>query len=248
MAGRRQPENAALGHSDTPIIPGTEYHVHDGERPQPRVVTPGSGGKPPSDATVLFDGADLGLWEGKDGPAKWKVESGWMEVVPGTGNIRTRRHYGDVQLHLEFACPAAVKGEGQGRGNSGVFLMGLYEIQVLDNYRNPTYADGTVGAVYGQYPPLVNAIRAPGEWNAYDIIFRAPLFDGSRLSRPAAITVILNGLLLHHAVEPRGPTAHLVLTSYAPHPAKGPLELQDHRDLVRYRNIWIRELTGYDEP
>ena len=247
MAAKRQPENASLGYSDTPMIPGTEYHVHDGERPQPRVVTPGVGTQPPSDARVLFDGKHLRDWEGKDGPAKWKIEAGYMEVAPGTGNIRTREHFGDAQLHLEFASPTAVKGKGQGRGNSGVFLMGRYEVQVLDNYGNPTYADGTVGAVYGQYPPLANAIRMPGEWNVYDIAWKAPVFDGARLLRPAVITVIFNGVLLHHALEPRGPTSHRVVTSYAEHPAKGPLELQDHGDLVRFRNIWIRELRGYEE-
>jgi hypothetical protein len=247
MAARRQPENAPLGYADTPMLPGTEYHVHDGERPQPRVVTPGVGTQAPSDAKVLFDGRHLRDWEGKDGTAKWKLEAGYMEVVPGTGNIRTREQFGDIQLHLEFASPAVVKGAGQGRGNSGVFLMGRYEIQVLDSYSNPTYADGTVGALYGQYPPLVNAMRFPGEWNGYDIIWRCPVFDGARLIQPALLTVLFNGVLLHHALAPRGPTDHRVLTSYAQHPPKGPLELQDHGDLVRFRNIWLRELRGYDE-
>ncbi len=246
MAARRQPENASLGYSDTPLLPGTEYHVHDGERPQPGVVTPGIGAQPPSDAKVLFDGTHLREWEGSNGPAKWKLEAGYMEVAPGAGNIRTRQHFGDVQLHIEFASPVLVQGKGQERGNSGVFLMGRYEVQVLDNYHNPTYADGTVGAVYGQYPPLANAIRMPGEWNTYDILWRAPTFDGERLVSPAVITVLLNNVLLHHGVSPRGETSHRVVTTYKPHPAKGPLELQDHGNHVRYRNIWVRELLGYD--
>jgi hypothetical protein len=246
MASRRQAENKALGYADTPVLPGTEYHVHDGERPQPRIVTPGAGTQPPSDAKVLFDGTHLRHWEGKDGTAKWRLEAGYMEVVPGTGSIRTREQFGDIQLHIEFASPTVIKGNGQGRGNSGVFLMGRYEIQVLDNHGNPTYADGTVGALYGQYPPLVNAIRAPGEWNVYDIAWKCPVFDGSRLVSPAVVTVLLNGVVLHHALSPRGPTSHKVVTSYAEHPATGPIELQDHGDLVRYRNVWIRELRTYD--
>lgn len=246
MAARRQPENASLGYADTPLIPGTEYHVHDGERPQPPIVTPAEGAQAPSDATVLFVGTDLRAWEGQDGPARWKVEAGYMEVAAGTGNIRTRQHFGDMQLHLEFATPAAVEGNSQGRGNSGVFLMGRYEIQVLDNYRNPTYADGTVGAVYGQYPPLANAIRKPGDWNTYDIVWKAPVFDGERLVSPAVVTVLLNNVVLHHALAPRGETNHRVVTTYKSHPPKGPLELQDHGNPVRYRNIWVRELQGYD--
>lgn len=247
MAARRQPENASLGYSDTPVLPGSEYHVHDGERPQPRVVTPGVGTQAPSDAKILFDGVHLRDWEGKDGPARWKLEAGYMEVAPGTGNIRTRDKFGDMQLHLEFASPTVVKGNGQGRGNSGVFLMGIYEIQVLDNYYNPTYADGTVGAVYGQFPPLVTAIRMPGEWNTYDIAWKAPVFEGERLVSPAVVTVLLNNTVVHHAVTLRGETNHKVVTTYKAHPAKGPLELQDHGDYVRYRNIWVRELKGYDE-
>jgi len=249
MASRRQPENASLGYSDTPMLPGTDYHVHDGERPQPRVVTPGTGGAPPSDARVLFDGTHLRHWERwkQGGPAPWKVENGYLEVVPTSGSIVTRDEFGDIQLHIEFASPTVVKGTSQGRGNSGIFLMGRYEVQVLDNYSNPTYADGTVGAIYGQYPPLVNAIRAPGEWNAYDILWRCPVFDGARLIAPAVVTVLLNGVALHHALSPRGPTEHRVVTSYAEHPSRGPIMLQDHNDLVRYRNIWVREIGRYDE-
>jgi hypothetical protein len=242
-----------LGYDDTPQIPGSIYKVHDSTRPQPGVVTPGVQNAPanaPSDAILLFDGTDLANWvEAKtEQEASWKVESGYMEVVPGAGNIRTRQHFGDCQLHLEWAAPAEVKGEGQGRGNSGVFLMGLYEIQVLDCYDNPTYADGTTGAIYGQYPPLVNACRQPGEWQSYDIIWVAPKFDGERLLSPAHVTVLLNGIVLHHDTALNGPTTHRNVQEYQPHPAEGPLELQDHGDRVRFRNIWYRPLHGYDAP
>ncbi len=243
-----------VGYEDTPIIPGTCWRVHDGKRPQPRVVTPGTAstpeapGLPPSDAIVLFDGRDLANWLDKTGaPAQWKVENGYMEVVPGKGDIHTRAEFGDCQLHLEFATPAVVKGESQGRGNSGVFLMGLYEIQVLDCYQNVTYPDGTTGAIYGQCPPLVNACRKPGEWQSYDIIWVAPRFAGDRLVTPAWVTVFQNGVLLHHMKELQGPTQHRKVAEYKPHPPIGPLKLQDHGDLVRYRNIWYRPLTAYDQ-
>jgi hypothetical protein len=242
-----------LGYDDTPVIPGSTFKVHDGTRPQPRVVRPGtvstpeSPGQPPSDAVVLFDGRDASRWTGRDGKFPWKVENGYMEVAPGTGNVETREHFGDCQLHLEWAAPVAVKGESQGRGNSGVFLMGRYEIQVLDCYENPTYADGTTAAIYGQYPPLVNACRKPGEWQTYDIIWEGPRFDGDRLVRPAYVTVIHNGIVVHHRTELQGGTQHRRLGAYAPQPATGPLMLQDHGDLVRFRNIWYRPLTGYDE-
>jgi hypothetical protein len=243
-----------VGYDDTPVIPGSTFKVHDGTRPQPRAVTPSTPstqerpGQPPSDAVILFDGRDLSDWTGRDGAARWRVENGYMEVAPGTGNIATREQFGDCQLHIEWAAPAAVKGESQGRGNSGVFLMGRYEIQVLDCYENPTYADGTTGAIYGQYPPLVNACRKPGEWQTYDILWEGPRFDGEKLVRPAHVTVILNGVVLHHHAELQGGTQHRQLASYAPHPEVGPLELQDHGDLVRFRNIWYRPLKGYDQP
>ncbi|MEA3399989.1 MAG: DUF1080 domain-containing protein [Armatimonadota bacterium] len=245
---------ADIGYHDTPILPGTNWHVHDGDRPQPLIVTPGTPstqeqpGDPPSDATILFDGTDLSQWESREGgPAEWKVEDGYMQVAPGTGYIRTKEEFGDCQLHVEWAAPSEVKGESQGRGNSGVFLMGRYEVQVLDCYDNPTYADGTTGALYGQYPPLVNACREPGEWQVYDIIWEGPRFDGDECVRPARITVMLNGVLLHHATELRGPTSHRVVTEYEPHPEVGPLELQDHGDPVRFRNIWYRPVKDYDE-
>jgi len=244
-----------LGYDDTPIIPGQKWKVHDSTRPQPRVVTPGTEssqaapGKPPSDAVILFDGRDLSKWVSKkDGsPAAWKVENGYMEVVPKTGDIRTKEEFGDCQLHLEWAAPAKVEGESQGRGNSGVFLMGRYEIQVLDCYQNPTYADGTTAAIYGEYPPLVNPCRKPGEWQTYDIVWIGPKFTGEKLLAPACATVFFNGIVVHHAVTLTGPTTHRKWDPYVAHPVVGPLCLQDHGNPVRFRNIWYRPLTDYDQ-
>ena len=242
-----------IGYQDTPLIPGTQWHVHDGERPQPRVVEPTDLGEiapvsPPGDAIVLFDGSDLDQWESqKDGgPAKWEIVGDAMRVVPGTGGIRTRSKFGDIQLHLEWAAPGEVKGEGQGRGNSGVFLMEHYEVQVLDCYQNQTYPDGTTGALYGQYPPLVNACVPPGRWNTYDIIWEAPVLDGDDVRRPAYMTVLHNGVLLHNHTELMGVTGHKRAPAYTPHEPTGSIGLQDHGDLVQFRNIWVRELKGYD--
>ncbi len=237
-----------LGYTDTPFIPGSPYRVHDQDRPQPRIVDPGTAEIPPSDAVALFDGKSLDGWIKSNGePAAWNLDNGAMEVEPRSGNIRTRAEFGSCQLHLELNEPAEITGDSQGRGNSGVFLMGRYEIQVLDNYDNPTYADGTMGAVYGQCPPLVNACRKPGAWQSYDIIWEAPVFSDDKLVTPAYVTVLLNGILLHHHRELQGPTKHRETTCYEPHPAVGPLELQDHGDRVRFRNIWYRPLTGYDQ-
>ncbi|HJN16682.1 MAG TPA: DUF1080 domain-containing protein [Armatimonadota bacterium] len=237
----------ALGYDDTPIIPGTSWHVHDGDRPQPPVITPGEGpGAAPCDATILFDGTDLSGWTDLAGEAAgWKVENGYMEVVPGTGNIRTIAEMGSGQYHVEFATPVEVKGDSQGRGNSGVFLAGQYEIQVLDCHENPSYPDGITGSVYGQKPPLANACRPPGEWSTYDIIWEAPEWDGGSLVKPAYVTVILNGVVLHHRLELTGNTSHRVLTEFHEH---GPLPLmfQDHGDLVRFRNVWFRPIGEYD--
>jgi hypothetical protein len=231
-----------LGYSDTPIIPESTWHVHDGDRPQPRLVTPGTCGTPPSDAIVLFDGSSLDGWAGRDGDAAWKLEDDYMEVIPKTGNIKSKAELGDCQLHLEFAAPDVVKGDGQGRGNSGVFLMGRYEIQVLDGYDNPTYADGATGGIYGQFPPLVNACRKPGEWSVYNIIWTGPRFEGETVVREAQVTVMLNGIVVQNARVLQGPTEHRQLATYKPHAEAGSLELQDHGDLVRFRNIWYRPL------
>jgi len=228
----------------------TRWKIHDENRPVPPVITPGTSstqatpGKAPSDAVVLFDGKNLSEWLDKDGgPAKWKVENGYFEVVPKTGYIHTKRAFGDCQLHVEFSEPVPPKGESQERGNSGVFLMGLYEIQVLDSYENKTYADGQAAAVYGQYPPLVNASRPPGQWQTYDVVFHGPRFDQSgKLLRPARVTVFHNGVLVQDNVELTGPTEHGERPPYKAGPEKLPLALQDHGDPVRFRNIWMREL------
>lgn len=245
----------SLGYQDTPLIPGTRWHVHDGERPQPRVVTPGSLSSlppvtPPSDAFVLFDGTSgsARYWrQVKDqSPLQWKIENGCLEVVKRTGNIETIDHFGDIQLHLEWAAPQFIEGDGQGRGNSGVFLMGRYEVQILDNWQNPTYPDGTAGGLYGLMPPLVNACCRRGDWNIYDIIWEAPVFDGDTVVKRPKLTVLVNGVLVHHALELAGRTAHKQAMPLEPHQPTGPIVLQDHGNPVRFRNIWVRKLTGYD--
>ena len=235
---------AKLGYDDTPLLPDSQWQVHDYRRPQPPVVTPAlEAGAPPSDAIVLFDGSDLSGWTGKEGAAPWKVENGYMEVVPRTGDITSVARFGDCQLHLEFACPAVVKGESQGRGNSGVFMMGLYEIQVLDGYDNPTYADGITASIYGEFPPMVNACRKPGVWQTYDILWTAPRFNGVELVSPAYLTLLHNGVVVHNHRALIGPTGHRNVYPYAAHAPAGPLKLQDHGDLVRFRNIWYRPLA-----
>jgi 3-keto-disaccharide hydrolase/Domain of unknown function (DUF3471) len=232
---------------------GERWKAHDMTRPRPPVVAPPAQALPvpaPPDAVVLFDGKSLAEWRDKDGgPAKWVINEGAIESVPGSGYIYSARGFGDVQLHVEWATPTPAKGEGQGRGNSGVFLMGLYEVQVLDSYKNDTYPDGQAGAVYGQYPRLVNACRPPGEWQSYDIVFHRPRFrpDGS-LAEPARITVVQNGLLVQDDVRPWGPTAWLQALPYTAHPDRLPLGFQDHGNPVRYRNVWVRELPEAVPP
>lgn len=253
---------AVVSHSadELPAPELTEYYS-----PVPAVVAAPAGGVP-SDAVVLFDGRSLDAWE----PAQvtnhpWRIEDGAMIVVSGKataaeaaqtaatpgrrpdskyGGLRTRREFGDVQLHLEFRTPAEVKGKGQGRGNSGVFLMGLYEVQVLDSHDNPTYVNGQLGSIYKQHPPLVNPARPPGEWQAYDIVFIAPRFaaDGA-LASPARFTVLLNGVLVQHDVGLSGPTEYRGQPKYVAHPDRLSLELQDHGNPVSFRNIWVRELN-----
>ncbi len=236
------PGDTPRGYDDTPYLPGGEWRVHDAARPQPPVVTPGP---PPGDAVPLFDGRDLSGWRAVGGgSAGWRVADGYAEVVPGAGDIETLAEFGDCQLHVEWATPVEVSGSSQGRGNSGVFLMGRYEIQVLDSHDNPTYADGSAAAIYGQYPPLVNASRPPGEWQSYDAVFLAPVFEGGKAVRPAVMTVFHNGVVVHHAAELLGTTEHRQVGAYEPHAPEGPLRLQDHGDRVRYRNIWARPLSG----
>ncbi|MEW6071289.1 MAG: DUF1080 domain-containing protein [Planctomycetota bacterium] len=230
------------GPEDAPFLPGSQWRVHDRTRPAPPVVVPGVGAAPPSDAIVLFAGTSLEAWRNADGGEPWDIADGAMVVKPNAGSIETVEHFGDVQLHLEWAAPAEVAGDGQGRGNSGVFLMGLYEVQILDSYENATYPDGQAAALYGMHPPLVNACRPPGEWQSYDIFFRAPVFRGTELVSPAAVTVLHNGVVVHHAAEFLGASTHGKLPVYVPHAPAGPILLQDHWYPVRFRNIWARRL------
>jgi len=225
--------------------------VHDRNRPQPPLVTPGTfstleqPGKPPSDAIVLFDGTDLSQWEADEGdgvPTKWIIRNGAMECVPHSGYVRTKAKLGDIQLHVEWAAPTKVEGESQGRGNSGVFLMGLVEVQVLDNYNNPTYADGFAGSVYGVNPPLANALHPPGQFQVYDIVFRRPIWKDGKELDPGYVTVFENGVLVQDHTRLEGGTGHMVRSKPGPFPEAGPLKLQDHGNPVRYRNIWYRPL------
>ena len=230
---------------DKKMAPGGEWAVHSMDRPRPEVVDPGETtpkdepGEPPSDAMVLFDGTDMSEWftprEGKKTKPKWKVKDGYMEVVPETGSIVSKKSFGTAQVHLEFRTPEGDTDKGQGRGNSGVYLTGHCEIQVLDSYKNDTYPDGQCAAMYGRFPPMVNACRPPGEWQSYDIMFRAPEYnDDGELVQPAVVTVLHNGILVHHAA-PTGGRAK-----------EARLRLQDHKNTVRYRNIWVRPVEGYD--
>ncbi|MBN1443692.1 MAG: DUF1080 domain-containing protein [Planctomycetes bacterium] len=218
------------------------WKVHDDRRPKPPPVAPGAECRePPADAIVLFDGEDLSRWNGK-----WKVENGYMEAN-STGSITTKDSFGDCQLHIEYMAPSPPQKGDQARGNSGIILMTHYEVQVLDNYDNPTYSDGYIGAVYGQHPPLVLACRKPGEWQTYDIVFRAPRFKGEtgdEVEEPGRVTVFLNGVLVQHNAEIYGWVAYRSLAKNRRHPDRLPLLLQDHGDRqpVRFRNIWIREL------
>jgi hypothetical protein len=225
----------------------SDWPQHSMERPKPPLVNPGAfpgSPPPPSDAIVLLNGRSLSGWKSSDsGVARWRLVDGAMEVVPGTGGIETVREFGDVQVHVEWMAPTPPRGDGQDRGNSGVFFMRQYEVQVLDSYRNETYADGQAGSVYGQYPPLVNPIRPPGEWQSYDIVFRRPRFDSAgQVTRRARMTVFFNGILVQDDVELVGPTSNGERKPYTAHADRLPMSLQDHGHAVRFRNIWVREL------
>lgn len=258
LAQNPAPKPGDLGFTDTPMLPNLPYHVHDPARPHPAQITPGAKpGDPPSDAVVLFNGKDLSQWQqegrgadrGKMVDAAWPIGDGYFEVAGGTGGLYTREKFGDAQIHVEWSSPAVIKGTSQGRGNSGVLIMSRYEVQVLDAWNNPTYADGQASAIYGQWPPLVSPARQPGEWNTYDIVFEAPRFDGDKLLKPAYITVFYNGVLVHIHKESMGPMVYRQVAHYTPHAPQEPLMLQDHNgDKVRYRNIWVRRLGTYDQP
>ncbi|MBM3775347.1 MAG: DUF1080 domain-containing protein [Acidobacteria bacterium] len=253
----KQHRTSAPGYDDTPYLPGQKWRVHDIKRPHPPRVAPAASadrpGKPPADAIVLFDGQDLSRWvnrnkQGQTYAARWKVANGYAEAVAGSGDLVSKEAFGDAQIHVEWAAPTVIDGSGQHRGNSGVLIMSRYEIQVLDSFDNVTYADGQAGAIYGQFPPLVNASRKPGEWQTYDIVFEAPRFSQDKLVRPAYVTVLHNGVLVHHRQEIVGHMAHRVVGTYIPHAPEEPLALQDHDVPVRFRNIWVRRLRGYDQP
>lgn len=224
------------------------WRQHSMERPKPPLQRAPGQQLPvpaPKGAIGLFDGTDLSWWEKGDGtPAGWRLVDGAMEVVKGSGGIRTKVGFGDVRLHIEWATPKPAVGTGQDRGNGGVFLMGRYEVQVLDSYGSDTYADGQAAALYGQFPPRVNVSRAPGEWQSFDIEFRRPHFDSlGALLRPARVTVRHNGVLVHDDVALLGPTSHRVRAPYEAHADQLPISLQDHGHPVRFRNIWAQPLA-----
>ena len=241
-------QGVRFGYTNTPKIPGTPWVVHDPFRPQPRQIDPGTisprskSGTPPSDAIILFDGSNLDAWENnKGGDPKWVLGDGYFECRKKSGTIRSKQKFGSVQLHIEWAAPSEVKGSSQGRGNSGVFLAGLYEVQVQDNYDNLTYPDGQASSLYGFRPPRVNVTRPPGEWQSYDIVFEMPEFKNGKLLKKAKITVLHNGVVTQHGVEIPGILGHKKTQPYREH-GPGHIQLQDHGNPVRYRNIWVREL------
>jgi len=240
---RKTDKGTVAGYKDTPALASTggKYCVHDPDRPVPRHVEVAEAPSmpAPSDAVALFDGKDLAAWQ----PSQWKIEDG--SAVAGHGSLTTKESFGDCQLHVEWQVPTVESANNMNRGNSGVFLMGLYELQIFDSHPMHAwqiYADGQAAAIYGQTPPSVNACRRPGQWQSFDIVFRAPVFDGEKLLEPARITVLHNGVLVHDHQEIAGPTMHCLVSPYRPHPAKQPLVLQGHGSPVRFRNVWIRSL------
>lgn len=254
QAPARERGDDKTGYTDTPVIPGQQWQVHDAARPKPKKVVPPPPAvttPPPADAIVLFDGKDLSQWVsmqrgGVAGEPKWKVEDGNLIIVPRTGRLATKEKFGDIQLHVEWMIPKDTPGAGQGKGNSGVEIMGRYEIQVLESYENVTYADGQAASIYGQWPPRVNVSRPPGEWNSYDIVFEAPKFEEERLVKPAYMTVFHNGVMVHNRQEVMGTAIHRRVATYRAHGEEEPLTLQDHGNPVYFRNIWVRRLKAYD--
>jgi hypothetical protein len=240
-----------LGYRDTPVIPGQTWKVHDIDRPRPRVVDPGtpstqeSPGRAPSDSVVLFDGKSTSNLQW---PAEgWKIENGYLEITGKGQSLRSKDNFGDIQLHVEWMTPPGPERTGQWRGNSGIVLMGRYEIQVLDSFDAATYADGQAASIYGQFPPLVNASRPPGAWQFYDILFEAPKFDGDKVAKPPYATVFHNGVVVHNRQAFVGQMAHRVHRAFEAHGPEAPLVIQNHDVPVRYRNIWIRRLAAYDQ-
>lgn len=226
-----------IGYKDTPILPWCNYHVHDPDRPAPPKVKPGRRLSAPSDAILLFDGKDLSQWQ----PSDWKIDK--EELVAVSGGLKTKASFGDCQLHLEWQAPNPPRGKTFDRGNNGVKLMGLFEIQIFDTYTTPLYPDGQAASVYGQTPPMVDACRKPGAWQTYDIIFKAPVFKDDVLQEPAYVTVLHNGVLVHYHQKIYGTTGHRILPKYdKTMPSKLPLMLSGHNNPVRFRNIWIRPL------
>jgi hypothetical protein len=248
MTGFGLAEDKVVGFKDTPTIPGTHFHVHDPDRPQPPVVETAGAVvvKPPSDATVLFDGKNLDAWKARGGEAPWEVRDGVM-VAKGK-DIMTKEEFGAVQLHVEWRLPEGRKVSGQGGGNSGVFFMGLYEVQILQSHNNKTYPDGQAASLYGQVPPLANATSPQGEWNSYDITFVPPVYADGKVQTPAKVTVIHNGVIVQHAEAFHGPSGYRSLSVYPKtHPEKGPIRLQFHGDPIEFRNMWVRPLGEIDK-
>lgn len=241
------------GYYDTPVIPGQKWKVHDQSRPQPVKVTAGAKpGDAPSDAIVLFDGKDLSHWtqrgkDGKERAPRWKVENGYLEVVPGTGDLISKDTFGDAQYHLEWAAPSVIDGASQWRGNSGVWIQNHYEMQILDSWNNPTYPDGSAGSIYGQWPPMVNPSRKPGEWQTFDIAWEAPRFENGKIVSYPYVTLFYNGVLVQNHRKVVSPVGHRVVPAWIPHGLEEPLLLQDHDTKPRFRNIWARKLKGYDQ-
>jgi len=231
--------SGTFGYKDTPKLPWCEWLVHDPDRPAPPRLDPGPALPPapaPTDATVLFNGKDLDAWA----PSKWKLEHG--ELIAGAGNLSSKASFGDCQIRLEWMAPPDFKGPWYDQGNNGVMLMGLYEIQIFDSFNERLYPDGQAAAIYGQTPPRVNVTRPPGEWQTFDILFTAPAFDGDRLVRPAAVSMLHNGVVVHLNEVIHGETGHRIIPEYKTKASHAPLVLSGHGCPVRFRNIWVRPL------
>lgn len=234
--------SGVCGYTDTPVLPWCGFHVHDPDRPVPPRITPGQPstqavvGSAPSDAVVLFNGKDLSAWK----PTQWKVENGYIEATEG--ELATKEDFGNIQVHVEWMAPDPPQGEMFNRGNNGVYLMGLYEIQIFDSYNEKLYPDGQAASIYGQTPPLVNACLKPGQWQSYDMVFLAPVFEGDKLVKPARVTIFHNGLLVQLNEEIHGETGHRILPEYKHKVSQGPLVLSGHHNPVRFRNLWLRKL------